>query len=69
MHLFSKKMNSTKSEIWLEVICCDIILILDHAKKLSQVKERLVIPMANPPIYRKELKLLEAVAQQRANKL
>src|SRR5437764_184072 len=27
--------------------------------------ERIIVPIINPPVYRKELKLLEAVAQQR----
>jgi len=27
--------------------------------------ERIVVPIVNPPVYRKELKLLEAVAQKR----
>lgn len=31
--------------------------------------ERLLIPGANPPIYRKELKLLESVAQQRTSQI
>ena len=35
---------------------------------LKGLVERLVIPLANPPIYRKELKLLETVARQRASR-
>src|SRR6266852_3032875 len=47
----------------------EIRMAMNASPGLKGLVERLVIPIANPPIYRKELKLLEAVAQQRASKL
>ena len=44
----------------------EIKTTLNASTGLQGLVERLVVPLANPPIYRKELKLLEAVAQQRA---
>lgn len=44
----------------------EICTTMNASPGLKGLIERLVLPMANPPIYRQELKLLEAVAQQRA---
>ena len=46
----------------------EICTTLDASPGLRGLAERLVLSLANPPIYRKELKLLEAVARQRASK-
>ncbi|MDQ6660364.1 MAG: SRPBCC family protein [Chloroflexota bacterium] len=46
----------------------EIHTTMNPSPGLQGLVERLVIPMANPPIYRKELKLLEAAARQRANR-
>ena len=43
----------------------EISTIIAPSPGLQGIVERLVVPMANTPIYRKELKLLEAVAQKR----
>ena len=45
----------------------EISTTMNASPGLKGLVQRLVVPIANPPIYRKELKLLEAVAQQRAN--
>ena len=46
----------------------EICTTLNASPGLRGLVERLLVPLANPPIYRKELKLLEAVAQQRASR-
>ena len=48
-----------------QVVICTT---LNASPGLRGLVERLLVPLANPPIYRKELKLLEAVAQQRASR-
>jgi len=47
----------------------EICTTLNASPGLKGLIERLVIPLVNPPIYRQELKLLEAVARQRASNL
>ena len=54
--------NGKKSQV-------EICTTLNASPGLKGIIERLMIPLANPPIYRKELRLLEVVAQQRARKL
>lgn len=44
----------------------EILTTMKPSPGLRGLVERLIVPMANPPIYREELKLLERVAQQRA---
>jgi hypothetical protein len=44
----------------------EIVTTMKPSPGLRGLVERLVVPMVNPPIYRKELKLLESVAQRRA---
>ncbi len=46
----------------------EICTTMNASPGLKGLIERLAIPMANPSIYRKELKLLEAVARQRASR-
>lgn len=46
----------------------EICTTLDASPGFKGLVERLMMPLINPPIYRKELKLLEAVARQRASK-
>lgn len=46
----------------------EIRTTLNASSGLRGLVERLLVPLVNPPIYRKELKLLEAVAQQRASR-
>ncbi len=52
--------NGQKSQV-------EICTTLNASPGLRGLVERLLVPLTNPPIYRKELKLLEAVAQQRAS--
>lgn len=47
----------------------EIKTTMNPSPGLRGLLERLIVPMANPPIYRKELKLLEVVAQQRAERV
>jgi hypothetical protein len=44
----------------------EIKTTMNASPGLKGLVERLLVPLANPPVYRQELKLLEAVAQQRA---
>lgn len=46
----------------------EICTTLNASPGLKGFIERLVVQLVNPSIYRKELKLLEAVARQRASK-
>jgi Polyketide cyclase / dehydrase and lipid transport len=46
----------------------EIRTTLNSSPGLKGLAERLLIPLTNPPIYRKELKILESVAQQRASR-
>lgn len=46
----------------------EICTTLNASPGLKGFIERLVVSLVNPSIYRKELKLLEAVARQRASK-
>lgn len=46
----------------------EIRTTMNASSGLKGLVERLVISLANPSIYRKELKLLEAVARQRASR-
>ncbi len=46
----------------------EIHTTMNASSGLKGLVERLVLSLANPSIYRKELKLLEVVAQQRASK-
>lgn len=46
----------------------EIRTTMNASHGLKGLMERLIIPLANPSIYRKELKLLEAVARQKASK-
>jgi hypothetical protein len=46
----------------------EIRTTMNASPGLKGLIERLVIPIANPSIYRKELKLLEAVARLRASR-
>jgi len=46
----------------------EICTTLNASPGLRGLVERLLVPLMNPPIYRRELKLLEAVAQQRASR-
>jgi hypothetical protein len=43
----------------------EIITTMNSSPGLRGLVERLLIPRIQPPVYRRELKLLEAVAQQR----
>jgi hypothetical protein len=38
---------------------------MNPSSGLKGLVQRLLVPLINPPVYRKELKLLEAFAQQR----
>lgn len=53
--------NGEKSQV-------EICTTLDASPGLRGLAERLLVPLTNPPIYRKELKLLETVARQRASR-
>lgn len=53
--------NGEKSQV-------EICTTLNASPGLRGLAERLLVPLANPPIYRKELKLLETVARQRASR-
>jgi len=44
----------------------EIATTMDASPGLTGLVERIVVPLVNPPVYRKELKLLETVAQKRA---
>ena len=44
----------------------EIATTMDASPGLAGLVESVVIPLVNPAVYRKELKLLEAVAQKRA---
>ncbi len=44
----------------------EIATTMDASPGLTGLVESIVVPLVNPPVYRKELKLLEAVAQKRA---
>ncbi len=44
----------------------EIKTTMNASPGLRGLLERLLVPLANPPIYRQELKLLEVVAQQHA---
>jgi len=43
----------------------EISTTMNTSPGLKGFVERIVVPIVNPPVYRKELKLLEAVAQKR----
>ena len=43
----------------------EISTTMNTSPGLKGFVERIVVPIINPPVYRKELKLLEAVAQKR----
>ena len=45
----------------------EISTTMNSSPGLKGLFERILVPMVLPPIYRKELKLLEAVAQKRGN--
>lgn len=45
----------------------EISSTLNSSKGLTGLLERLLVPIINPPMYRKELKLLEGVARTRSN--
>ncbi|HLG63624.1 MAG TPA: SRPBCC family protein [Ktedonosporobacter sp.] len=53
--------NGEKSQV-------EICTTLNASPGLRGLAERLLVPLINPPIYRKELKLLETVARQRASR-
>lgn len=44
----------------------EIATTMNTSPGLTGFVERIVVPLFNPPVYRKELKQLEAVAQKRA---
>src|SRR5258706_9640241 len=52
--------NQRKSQV-------EISTTMNTSPGFRGLMERLMVPRINPPIYRKELKLLEAVAQKRGN--
>lgn len=45
----------------------EISTTMNTSPGLKGFVERIVVPIVNSPVYRKELKLLEAVAQKRGN--